>query len=417
MDLRTYRANSLRDAMRLVREELGPDAAILHTRRLRPGIFQWLAGTSQIEVTATADAEVLSNEQDSAREYASSDDSSEVDYASDDDVTFSLSESGEKPATIPFSSANFADRKTTVDQRSTRLPSVKHAGSRLQDNGLSLEHELATVDFRSKHRDDLLAQLVRELLAVNLDQVAAEVLVMQVAAAATEEAWQNPTKMRELLLRQMECDIPIGGPIRLYSRERRVVALVGPTGVGKTTTIAKLAAKFRLEQGARVGLITVDTYRIAAVDQLQTYATIMQLPLEVVNQPRDMTAALERFADFDLVLIDTAGRSPRDGARLQELRSMLDIAQPDEVHLVLASVASREALQSAREAFERVGATSLVITKLDEAASPASLLPVLRDFAIPLSYTTSGQNVPEDIRPADRRQLARQMLYPRTELS
>lgn len=426
MDLRTYRASSLRDALRLVREELGPDAAIVHTRRLRPGIFQWLAGTSQIEVTATADA-VAGSSEPSRGGQSAHDHDEQYDHPYDDaDVALQLSTDHDDvaeeapfedaPATLPFpKNDSLTDYRLAYRRQLKASEAAGYSDNGLALDGSSLEDQLSPPP-RSRHRDDLLAQLVRELTQVNLDPTSAEVLVMQVAAQATEEAWQSPAKMRELVERQMQHEIPIGGPIRLYPRQRRVVALVGPTGVGKTTTIAKLAAKFRLEQGARVGLITVDTYRIAAVDQLQTYATIMQLPLEVVNQPREMKAALERFADFDLVLIDTAGRSPRDGARLQELQSMLDIAEPDEVHLVLASVASRESLENAREAFARVGATALVLTKLDEAAALASLLPVLRDFAIPLSYTTSGQNVPEDIRPADRRQLARQMLHPRSEM-
>ena len=111
----------------------------------------------------------------------------------------------------------------------------------------------------------------------------------------------------------------------------RVVALVGPTGVGKTTTIAKLAANYRLREKRRVGLITVDTYRVAAVEQLRTYADIIDLPMEVVATPREMREAVARMNHLDLVLMDTAGRSPRDEVRIQELKSMLTEAEPDEV--------------------------------------------------------------------------------------
>ena len=103
----------------------------------------------------------------------------------------------------------------------------------------------------------------------------------------------------------------------------RVVALVGPTGVGKTTTIAKLAANYRLREKRRVGLITVDTYRVAAVEQLRTYADIIDLPMEVVATPREMREAVARMSHLDLVLMDTAGRSPRDEVKIQELKSML----------------------------------------------------------------------------------------------
>ena len=114
------------------------------------------------------------------------------------------------------------------------------------------------------------------------------------------------------------------------------MALVGPTGVGKTTTTAKLAAHFRLHEHRRVGLITVDTYRIAAVEQLRTYADIIDLPMEVASTPDEMRQAIGRLADLDLILMDTAGRSPRDEVQIQELKSLLVEAQPDEVHLVLS---------------------------------------------------------------------------------
>jgi flagellar biosynthesis protein FlhF len=186
--------------------------------------------------------------------------------------------------------------------------------------------------------------------------------------------------------------------------------LIGPTGVGKTTTIAKLAANFRLRDQHHVGLITVDTYRVAAVEQLRTYADIIDLPMEVVSTPREMRQAVERLAHLDLILLDTAGRSPRDNVQIQELKSLLAEAQPDETHLVLSSVTSTRALTKTAERFADVGADALVLTKLDEATGLGNLLPLLRSCRLPLSYVTNGQNVPDDIDQADCRKLAREVL-------
>ncbi len=133
----------------------------------------------------------------------------------------------------------------------------------------------------------------------------------------------------------------------LKSGDRRIVALVGPTGVGKTTTVAKLAAGFRIEARRRVGLLTIDTFRIAAVQQLRAYAEIMDLPMEVVEKPDQMKPALDRLGDVDLVLIDTAGRSPRSDARIDQLVELLRSAQPDETHLVLSSTNSASSIQLA----------------------------------------------------------------------
>jgi flagellar biosynthesis protein FlhF len=180
--------------------------------------------------------------------------------------------------------------------------------------------------------------------------------------------------------------------------------------VGKTTTIAKLAANYRLREKRRVGLITVDTYRVAAVEQLRTYADIIDLPMEVVATPREMREAVARLNHLDLVLMDTAGRSPRDEVKIQELKSMLAEATPDEVHLVLSSTAGAKGLVGAAERFAEVGTTALLLTKLDEATSFGHLISLVQQCRLPVSYLTDGQNVPDDIQTAECRQLARLML-------
>jgi flagellar biosynthesis protein FlhF len=215
---------------------------------------------------------------------------------------------------------------------------------------------------------------------------------------------------RAQLAHMLEVELRITGPIPATPGAGRVVALVGPTGVGKTTTIAKLAANFRLREGRRVGLITVDTYRIAAVEQLRTYADIIDLPMEVVSTPREMREAVQRMRTFDLVLMDTAGRSPRDEVKIQELRAMLAEATPDEVHLVLSAASGARALAAAAENFAPAGVTSLLITKIDEATGLGNLLSLARASKLPFSYLTDGQNVPDDIAVADAKRLAQLIL-------
>jgi flagellar biosynthesis protein FlhF len=208
----------------------------------------------------------------------------------------------------------------------------------------------------------------------------------------------------------LEADIPVSGPIAVTPGRRRLVALVGPTGVGKTTTIAKLAADYRLRQRRNVGLITVDTYRIAAVEQLRTYADIIDLPMQVISTPREMRDAVRRLEGLDLILMDTAGRSPRDEIKIQELKAFLSEAAADEVHLVLSSVAGTRTLTLTAQRFAAVGTTHMILTKLDEATGLGSLLPVIRGSRLPLSYLTNGQNVPDDIEVADSGRLARLIL-------
>ena len=392
MEVKTYRAKSLQEALQLVRTELGPDAAVLHTREVREGLFKWLSGARRIEVTASNSVNVPSRFSQAAIDPTLGD-------------------------PLPGAPA-LGDREVPVTP------------------GLPAAHEL---DYRAKFCDDLrdeladlnsmVEQLSRETPVSNTDQMAqtlfqlftdlidAEVseelsreLIERLRSGASSDDLEDPVLMKSRMARLIEESIDCGGPIRVIPGQRKLVALVGPTGVGKTTTIAKLAASFHLRERHRVGLITVDTYRIAAVDQLRTYADIIDLPMEVVSTPREMRAAVAKMANLDLILMDTAGRSPRDGVRIQELKSMLGEANADEVHLVLSSVTSASSMKKTAERFAEVGVTSLLLTKLDEATGLGNLLPVLRDCNLPLSYVTNGQNVPDDIAAAERRRLARIVL-------
>ena len=263
---------------------------------------------------------------------------------------------------------------------------------------------------RNRELPEVLFTLFTELVDAEVSEEIARELLERLRVTSSEAELEDALLAKARLSRLLEGEIDCCGPLQLRPGGRRLVALVGPTGVGKTTTIAKLAAQFHLQQHCRVGLITVDTYRIAAVDQLRTYAEIIDLPMEVVATPRDMRGALARLADLDLVLMDTAGRSPRDDLKLQELKSLLEESQADEVHLVLSAVASTASLQRAAQRFSQVGASALIVTKLDEVAGLGGMLPLLRSSGLPLSYVSHGQDVPHDLSPADRRKLARAVL-------
>jgi flagellar biosynthesis protein FlhF len=245
-----------------------------------------------------------------------------------------------------------------------------------------------------------LFHLFSDLIEADVDEDFAKEVIDELQRHASPTQLEDANYLRKRASEWISGKVTVAPEIRAYPGQRRVVALIGPTGVGKTTTIAKLAANLRLRDKRRVGLITVDTYRIAAVDQLQAYADIIDLPMEVVSTPREMRNAVNRLSGVEIVLIDTAGRSPRDEIQLQELKSMLSEARPDEVHLVLSSVSSGRHLTRLVEQFTPVSPTSLVLTKLDESMTYGHLLPVACSGKLPLSYTTHGQNVPDDIQPA-----------------
>jgi len=217
--------------------------------------------------------------------------------------------------------------------------------------------------------------------------------------------------VREKIAEQLEKLLPTSGPIvRTKPSGPHIIALIGPTGVGKTTTIAKLAAKLKLEEKRKIGLITIDTFRIAATDQLRKYSEIIRAPLSVVNNSEELQRAIESMNDCDYILIDTAGRSPKDTLKLNELKNFLDAANPEEVHLVLSTTVSRECAELAIERFADVRVDKLIFTKLDESSQVGTVLNVVSAVKKPLSYVTTGQEVPADIEVARGRRIAQLIL-------
>jgi flagellar biosynthesis protein FlhF len=278
-------------------------------------------------------------------------------------------------------------------------------------------HAMVEALSRQGHIDHLLPDVPSELVPTYSQLIEADVpevltrwLMRQVCVSLEADQLGHAEPIRAALCEAVEECVPVAPPIRTFAGTRRLVALVGPTGVGKTTTVAKLAANFKLAQGVRVGLVTVDTYRIAAVEQLKTYAEIIDLPLAVVNDPSEVPRAFDELGAVDLVLIDTAGRSPRDEVRISELAELLAQARPDEVHLVLSAAAGARSLRLALERFMAIPVDRLILTKLDEAERIGGILAVLGPSSRPVSYLTTGQTVPDDIEPVDRKRLARLIL-------
>lgn len=378
MSTKTYRAGTMREALAQVRRDLGGEAVILGTREVRRRRMFGLGKRELIEVTAS----------DGSRAVAP------------------------LPVEMPWAPSLPAGPRA---QGSTApAPSALHAQF---GEELSRLHTMVEGLSRMGRIDHLLPDLPGELVPTYAQLVEAEVpevlarrLVRYVADLLDASQMHRPEHVREALREAVESCVQVAPPILAIPGTRRVVALVGPTGVGKTTTVAKLAANFKLAHGFRPGLVTVDTYRIAAVEQLKTYADIIDLPLAVANAPGEMRRAIDELGDVDIVLIDTAGRSPRDEVKIRELADFLAEARPDEVHLVLSAVAGERSLRAAVERFSVVHADRLILTKLDEAEGLGGILAVLGQADRPVSYLTTGQAVPDDIEPADRARLARLIL-------
>jgi len=366
MQIRTFRAASLQAALEEIRQQMGPDASVLHTRQVRDGWMGWL-GRSFVEVTAGLKAE----------------------------PEFALAIPPDSSASQRKVDARFTNRSLAV----STLGYGESATARIDPQLESYRSELLAHGASPGVVDRWLRSA--NSFAANVDEI------------------EQP-RWLEHLQRSVARELKIAGPIRTQPGDRHVVALVGPTGVGKTTTIAKLAAGFRIEQKRRVGLVTIDTFRIAAVQQLKAYAEIMDLPMEVVEQPEQMSSAMDNLGDVDLVLIDTAGRSPRNDVRIDQLVELLRAAKPDETHVVLSATCSADAVRTVLEGFAHARPTAAILTKLDEASQTAGVLSAITasdEFpGIPVSYVTHGQQVPDDITTADTESLVARLLPVQTSL-
>lgn len=195
------------------------------------------------------------------------------------------------------------------------------------------------------------------------------------------------------------------------NNSQRRIALLGPTGVGKTTTLAKIAASYFTKISNSIALITIDTYRIAAVEQLKVYGELMHLPVDVVITPQQLRKALNRHSDKGLVLIDTAGKNPKDIPSLDELQTFLHPSLEIEKHLVLSAISRENELIQTLNLFNQIGIDSTIFTKIDECTNLGALLNILIHNNCTLSYITNGQRVPEDLVEADKKYIA-QLIVP-----
>lgn len=432
MPLKVYRARSMTDALAEVKKDLGADAVILHTRSYKSAGILGLGSRSMVEITATNDQPELARRPErralrapdrpvtaspasrqlsgavASRAYAGGGVAlAEPPRPSPEPAITPRTPPPSLAASKPLGEPHFeASRAMSVAPSRQDKPAI---GPDLEDELHSIKRMIGRILSTSAQsagarQGSMPDALFEHYLALTEQAVASEIadeIVGRVRDELSAAELADAEIVRETMLRQIARLIPAAGdsplPRRPADDRPLTIALIGPTGVGKTTTLAKLAAVAKLRHGRSVGLVTTDTYRIAAVEQLRTYADIIGLPLKVVACPGEMRAALESMSGCDVILIDTAGRSQHDGERLADLRAYLDEADPHETHLVLSTTSAETVMLRAAERFAQLGPNRLILTKLDEAVNFGVLLSVTRSAQIKLSYVTTGQEVPDHI--------------------
>lgn len=379
MRIKTFEAATMQEALSQARVEMGEDAVVLNSKYVKAGGVLGLGAATRVELMAAVD--------DSAPLPAKR-----------QAATPAAAPIAAKAYAAPATATAVAEPDNDITQLKSELKDLNAIVQRLLTSRVEADSlpEAGRAGVGSFYPMAGITSFQPLLIKLGVDEdlargVLADLLPME-----------DPMELASGLAGKMQS---FALPPVLEGRQ--VIAVVGPTGVGKTTTLAKLAARFALEQGKKVALVTADTFRIGAVEQLRTYARIMGVPLEIALSPEEVAAGVEKHRDKDVVLIDTVGRSQRSEEHLAELRSFVEAANPTDTYLCVAASLGSDIQREVVERFVALSPTRLVITKLDECPDHASLVNLPLRTGLGISCLTAGQNVPQDIDFADAGIIAR----------
>ena len=455
----------MKEAMEEVKNELGRDAVILHTKKYREGGFLGYHSKDVVEVTAAIEDAPSKSQGRRAQKVNETEEMG----------TASQAKSGERavpvfPANIlnqyktngtqagvdlvspPLEMPSFEPRhayqeieagsearnvleEDTAGERflepvaalgaereaREKEPEEKAAELRMQQSKQEDTEKIQKLEAELSQMKTLLAQVMSKDMpqdeislqeALRSQEVDEEILRDMAAKSAAGDTLIDSLdpKAKDILADYLDKVVNFSEGIQLNRHGVRIVSLIGATGVGKTTTLAKIAARFVLEKGIKAALITADTYRISAVEQLKTYSDIIGLPLEIVYSPDELKVAIHKHKDKDLVLIDTAGRSQHNDYQMKELQDFLAVDGRIEKHLVMSATTKERDAEDILEKFSVCRPDRVIFTKTDETSSVGLILNLLSKRDIAISFLTNGQSVPDDIIPATPAELARLLL-------
>ncbi len=375
MQIKRYEAGSIQEALTRIKNDLGEDAVILSTKRLKRGKLPIL------EVTAArdeGDGKIVPDKNGQTQKDGN-------------DHIHGLADLGVIRCDIEEMKSLIRDlrRETPIHKELGQLKECLHS---LMDVLGVWERNLFP---------GTPSKIYYHLVTNGVSRERAYRLVNTIDKTDT---FDNTVKLLE---DKIAMSIPVAGK----KKKKGIIAFIGPTGVGKTTTLAKLAAQYSMTDKLSVGLISADTYRIGAAEQLKTYAKIMGLPIKVVTEKEEFKHALSRFSDKDLILVDTPGKSRHDQGYMEKLGDFLRVGVPVETNLLLSLTSSRENMLDAASRFGAADYDNIVFTKVDEGTGFGSMYDVIDQVGKPVSYLTNGQNVPNDIEDAKPNRIAKLIMY------
>lgn len=359
MIVKRYVANTAQEAMEQIKYDLGQDAIILNTRRIRKKGWKAWFYRPLVEVTAAVDDVIVTN------------------------------------------NSNNRILKSSKEEVLPQETNLKEIEKKVDQMGKMMQKFISGMGIDDSNKPHKFPPEGKELYQLLINHEVCEEYVVELINA-TIKLHNDKKSMFYGCFEQVLLEyLGKPEPITITPGDRKVVMFIGPTGVGKTTTLAKLAAFFSIQQNKKVGLITADTYRIAAADQLRIYAEILGLPFNIVYSPHEIIKALEEHKEQDIVLIDTAGKSIGDKEQEQEIKKLISLAKADEIYLVISSNTGSQGCINIINSYQFIPHYKLIFTKMDEITTYGTILNCCLSSGKPLSYLTNGQSVPEDIEIAD----------------
>lgn len=385
MIIKKFQAETEKEAIMMAKEEMGKDAVVLNIKTFKQKGLKRFFKKDVVEVTAALEERKTTT----------------------NIPTATINESIENEQTEP-------KKTSAIEEKLNNLQTmIENQLSSKEDEG-EKENDKESDEPKEKNVNLAFLRLVYSQLIDNeVDEKYANMIIGEIQSSLKKES--NIDSILSGIYQKIILKLGQPNPIELGENQTKLVFFVGPTGVGKTTTIAKLASDFKINKNAKVGMITSDTYRIAAVEQLRTYANILDIPLQVVFTIEEMNSAVKGFKDYDIVFVDTAGRSHKNTEQCDELFHLIkDIDTGDnmvkETYLVLSAATKYKDLIRITEIYDNIENYKLIFTKIDETSSIGNILNIKLKTGASLSYISSGQAVPDDIGTVDMQKIAKQLL-------
>lgn len=417
MTINKYEGKTKEEAIEKAKQELGEAAVVLNVKEIKPkGMFKMFKETVYEATVAMEQKEKFTAPVPAKMQTEG------ISLAADEQITIPRPQGEDKSRTAPAESSGFVQETGSQNEEVSNMNTSEGIEKRLENLSNMLEKQLSVGNLQKEEQLETLTgantegfQFMKMLYRTLLENEVNEKYVNQImeesekiirSGSSVDSILSNVYQKLILKFGQLET-------IDTKGKKPKVVFFIGPTGVGKTTTLAKIASKYKIEEEKSIAFLTADTYRIAATEQLRVYADILDAPMSIVYTAEEMNTAIARAAEYDIVFIDTAGFSHRNETQAEDMKKLiqgLDENYEKEVYLVLSATTKYRDLVEIADVYKDIADYKLIFTKLDETSAYGNILNIKLYSGAGLSYMTTGQNVPDDIEVFDTQKIVKQLL-------